>query len=368
MRVGIDARLVPYQRGGISTYIQGLADALARIDTGDQLCLLESRKGLWPGAPLDGATTHMLWTPPHHPWEQWSLPLELAFAPLDVLHSPDFIPPFRSHCPTVITVHDLDFLRYPETKSADALRYYSQVGRAVTEAEGVIAVSETTKGDVVELLGVAPERVDVVYNGVSSYYRPLESREEARTFCREHGLPETFILWVSTIEPRKNLGCLLQALVQTDLPPSLQQLVLVGSQGWRAEESLAMIAGLGLGERTTLYGPATREELLYLYNAAWVLAYPSFYEGFGLPPLEAMACGTPVISSTAPALREVLGDTPLFCDPNDPSSLSRQLERLARSETLRCQLRDAGLGHAATFSWEKAARQTLDVYHKAARS
>jgi glycosyltransferase involved in cell wall biosynthesis len=337
-------------------------------DGGDEFCLLASRKGLWQGAPPEGMSTHTLWTPPHHPWEQWSLPLELAFAPLDILHSPDFIPPFRTRCPVVITVHDLDFLRYPETKSADALHYYRQVGRAVAEAEGVIAVSETTKRDMVELLGVPPERVDVVYHGVSSYYRPLESREEAQTFCGEHGLPETFILWVSTIERRKNLACLLQALAQTDLPPSLQRLVLVGSQGWRAEESLVLIDELGLRERTTLYGPATREELLYLYNAAWVLVYPSFYEGFGLPPLEAMACGTPVISSTTPALREVLGDTPLFCNPNDPASLSQQLERLAQSDDLRCQLRDAGLGHAAGFRWEKAARETLDVYHKAACS
>lgn len=368
MRVGIDARVVPYQRGGISTYIQELVAAFCQLESEHRFCLLQSRKGGWPTPLPPCIESSRLWTPPHHPLEQWVLPLELAFHPMDVLHSPDFIPPFWRRCPVVITVHDLAFLLYPESKSPEALYYYGQVKRAVAEAEGIIAVSETTKRDLQELLSIPPDRIDVVYHGVDRFYRPLEDVEVVRAFCQERGLPEGFILWVSTLEPRKNLAALLHALAQATLPDDKSTLVLVGTPGWRYEESKALLDRLGLRQRVILYGPATKDELLYLYNAAWTLVYPSLYEGFGLPPLEAMACGTPVLSSTAPALREVLGEAPLYFHPEDAATLSGHLMRLAEDEALQCQLREAGLVRAAVFRWQETARRTLAVYEKAAKA
>ena len=367
MRIGIDARLVPYQRGGISTYVQELVAALGNLEPQHSYYLLQSRKGFETASAPSGAQRRTLWTPPHHRLEQWTLPVELARLPLDVLHSPDFIPPLRRRVPAVITVHDLAFLRYPDTKPAEALRYYGQVDKAVASAEGVIAVSESTKRDMVELLGAAPERIDVVHHGVDPSYRPLDDGEAVAAFCRAHGLPERFILWVSTIEPRKNLECLLEALAQAQLEERGQTLVLVGGNGWRAEEGAGLAQRLGLSARTIFYGPASRDELRLLYNAAWALVYPSWYEGFGLPPLEAMACGTPVISSTAAALQEVLGDAPLYFDPADPAALSEHLTRLQCDEALSWQLREAGLQRAALYRWEETARRTLAVYEKAAQ-
>lgn len=368
MRIGIDARLVAYQHGGTSTYVRRLAGALAQLDPEDDFTLLQSRRSLKPLAVGPKVRVRPLWTPPHHPLEQWSLPLELALLPLDVLHSPDFIPPFRRRCPAVVTVHDLSFRRYPETKTADSLRYYDQVDRAVADAEAIIAVSEATRADMEELLGVPPERVDVVYHGVDSCYRPMGDRAAVREFCRRRGLPERFILWVGTLEPRKNLGCLFQALAEMghQLPDSLGTLVLAGPRGWRWEETEALFQRLDIQRRTIFYGPATEEELRLLYNAAWVFVFPSIYEGFGLPPLEAMACGTPVVASSAPALPEILGDAALYFDPEDTAGLGQHLLRLAEDAPLRESLVRAGLARAGAFRWEETARRTLEVYRKAA--
>ncbi|MBI2886683.1 MAG: glycosyltransferase family 4 protein [Chloroflexi bacterium] len=368
MRIGIDARLVAYQQGGINTYVRGLARALARVDPDDDFTLLQSRRSPQPLAAGPNVRVRSLWTPPHHVLEQWSLPLELALQPLEVLHSPDFIPPFRRRCPAVVTVHDLAFRRYPETKTADSLRYYDQVDRAVADAEAIIAVSEATRVDMGELLGVPRERVDVVYHGVDSCYRPTADRTALKDFCRRRGLPERFILWVGALEPRKNLGCLFRTLAEigSRLPDSLGTLVLAGPRGWRWEETETLFQRLGIQRRTIFYGPATEEELRLLYNAAWVFVFPSLYEGFGLPPLEAMACGTPVVASSAPALPEVLGDAALYFDPEDPAGLGQHLLRLAEDPPLRERLSRAGVAQAGAFRWEDTAERTLEVYRKAA--
>ena len=368
MRIGIDARLVAYQRGGISTYIRRLVEALSEIDQQDEFTIFQSRRDDRPLVRRPGFHSSTLWTPPHHPWEQWALPLELAPRSLDLLHCPDFIPPFRRRCPAVITVHDLAFRRFPETKTPDSLRYYDQIDRAVAEAEAVIAVSQATKKDLAELLAVAPQRVEVVYHGVDRRYRELDDPPSVRAFCQSRGLPETFILWVGTQEPRKNLPCLFQALaaIKGRLPEAKDTLVVAGPKGWLYEEAESVLEDLGLRERTVFFGQATEEELLMLYNAAWALAFPSLYEGFGLPPLEAMACGTPVIASSAPALPEVLGDAALYFDPHQPEALAQHLLRLAEDTALWDCLRRAGLARAQGFRWRDTAEQTLAIYRSVA--
>ncbi len=367
MLVGIDARLIAYQRGGISTYTLRLLQALQDLADGDQFTVLQSRRRPEPMLTHPAFRTVSLWTPPHHPWEQWSLPLELAFQPLDLLHSPDFIPPLHRRCPAVITVHDLAFLRFPDTQTSDSLRYYRQVNQAVENAEGIITVSEATRRDMVELLGCAAERVDVVHHGVDARYRPL-SQEAARRFCKDRGLPETFVLWVGTLEPRKNLAALFRAFaaLKGKLPPARDTLVLAGPVGWRYEETAKLFDELGLAGRTVFFGPATEDELAMLYNAAWAFAFPSLYEGFGLPPLEAMACGTPVVASDAPALPEVLGDAALYVPPHDDQALAAALLRISHDTALAAELSRKGLARAAEFSWRQAAQQTLAIYHRVA--
>lgn len=360
MRIGIDARLVGYRRGGIATYVSRLVEALPKVAEDEELTVFCGRKD---GLPAGDFRKRVLLTPPHHAFEQWTLPLELAFEPLDVLHCPDFIPPFRRRCPAVITVHDLAFLRFPETKDSEGLGYYGQIERAVADADGIIAVTEATRQDLVLLLDVALDRVSVIHHGISPAFRPLPDREPVKAFCQAKGLPESFILWVGTIEPRKNLDALLRAVT---LLPDNSTLVVTGERGWRNNQTWDLLQQLVRTSRASYFGPADENDLVMLYNAAWVFAYPSLYEGFGFPPLEAMACGIPVVASTTPALREVLGDAALFVEPDDVEGLAGQLARLAGDWDERIRLREAGLARAKEFSWEDTARKTLEVYREAA--
>jgi glycosyltransferase involved in cell wall biosynthesis len=295
--------------------------------------------------------------------------LELAPAALDVLHSVDFIPPFRRLCPAVITVHDLSFLLYPETKTAESLRYYGQIAQAVESADAIIAVSEATRRDMERLLGAPPERVTVVHHGVSSAFSPRPP-DAVAAFCRQRGLPETFMLWVGALEPRKNLPCLFRAVAAASarLPEAMRTLVLVGVDGWAFENAQAEFDRLGLAAQTVMFGQATEEELALLYSAAWVFPFPSMYEGFGLPPLEAMACGAPVVSANVSSLPEVLGDAARYFDPQDDAALAELLVALANDAPLRANLRQAGLAHAARFRWEDTAAATLQVYRSVART
>ncbi|MSQ27716.1 MAG: glycosyltransferase family 1 protein [Dehalococcoidia bacterium] len=370
MRYGIDARLLAYQGGGIPTYIRRLSQALCEMALGrdEGVTVFQSRRSRERVVSSHRCQVRSLWTPPHHILEEWGLGIELALAPLDLIHSPDFIPPFRRRCPAVITVHDLDFLRSPETKTAGSLRYYGQIGRAVDDAEGIISVSETTARDLTGLLGVDRARVHVVHHGVGEAFRPLDDEGALDEFCRSRGLPRQFVLWVGTIEPRKNLPCLFQAMsgVIDRLPESKAHLVLVGPRGWGTGPIDAAFERSGLAGRTTFFGPASEEELVLLYNAAWVFAFPSNYEGFGLPPLEAMGCGTPVVASSAPALPEVLSDAALFFDPHDPEELGAALMRVSEDGELASRLAASGVKRAAQFRWADTARRTLDVYRTVA--
>lgn len=361
MRTGIDGRLVGYRRGGIATYVAGLAEGLAECCRDEKFTLFRSRKG--PSqAPGVNFQVHTLRTPPHHRLEQWTLPVELAFEGLDVLHCPDFIPPFRRRCPAVITVHDLAFLRYPETKDDEALRYYGQIEKAVASAEGIIAVTEATRRDLAQLLGVAEGRVDVVRHGIARCFRPLNDEDALNEFRLRHGLPARFMLWVGTIEPRKNLPVLFRAM---GLFPG-ETLVVAGQPGWKHQATWEMLTDLEREGRAVYYGPAGEEDLVMLYNCAWAFVFPSIYEGFGLPPLEAIACGTPVVSASIPALREVLGGAAVWVEPHDPESVAAGLLRLRDDESERMRLRVEGLERARGFRWDRAAAETMVVYRKAA--
>lgn len=363
MRIGIDARLLGYRRGGIAQYTSQLLTSLAEIDSEDEFVILEGRKGSLP-RPGPNFRHRTLLTPPHYRWEQLSLPLELWPLGLDLLHCPDFIPPFRRPCPAVITVHDLAFLRFPETMTSEGHRYYGQVKRAVESAQAIIAVSEATKADMVELLGADSARIRVIYEAPEARFRPLEDEEGVGHFRQGKGLPQDYILWVSTIEPRKNLGALLRALALLRDRGLARPLVAVGERGWLYGDTLRLVEELALDDLVGFYGPASLDELLYLYNGARLFAFPSLYEGFGLPPLEAMACGTPVVAANTSSLPEVLGEAALYVAPNDVEGLAKAIAQAWEDEALRLQMREKGLAQAARYSWRQAAVETLALYRE----
>jgi glycosyltransferase involved in cell wall biosynthesis len=294
-------------------------------------------------------------------WEQTAL--ARAAQGLELLHGLAFVTPAAAACPTVVTVHDLSFVRFPEAFRPFNRNYLNWATRmSVRRAARVIAVSECTRRDVIDLLGVAPERVVTVPNGVGAEFGPAPAAQ-VEAFRRQAGLPERFILYVGTLEPRKNLERLVDAYAawrsRTSSPAPL---VIGGGKGWFYRSIFARVQALGLEEQVLFPGFIPAEALPWWYRAAALFVYPSRFEGFGLPVLEAMASGTPVVTSTAGALAEVAGDAALAADPDDTAGLAGAIERALAEPDLAAQMAAAGLRRAAGYSWERTARETAAVY------
>ncbi len=366
MRIGIDARLVHYRQAGITQYTLRLLQGLAQIGGEDEFVVLQHYRDREPYVDHRSFERSPSYTPSHHRLESYFLALELLPLGLDVLHSPDFIPPRKSRYKCVITVHDLNFLVYPHFLTSEAARYYGQIDQAVRRADRIIAVSESTRRDIVRLIGAPQSKISVIYEGANPIFRPLSNKEDMReSLRRKYGIDRDFILFVSTIEPRKNIPTLLLAFRQLLDDYHLDvNLVLAGRKGWRIEEVFDTIEQLKLEDRAFCLGRVPTADLVWLYNTARVFAFPSFYEGFGLPPLEAMACGTPVVVSNVSSLPEVVGDAGLLIDPQEVDELTVALWRLMSDEELRKDLTERGLLRARSFSYEKMARETLAVYHR----
>jgi glycosyltransferase involved in cell wall biosynthesis len=294
------------------------------------------------------------------------LNVELMRLGLDVLHSPDFIPPHRPSCRSVITVHDLAFLLYPHFLTKESARYYGHIDQAVRWTDQIISVSESTKRDTIQHLGVPEEKITVVHEAANPIFRPVDRAEAREQVLNRHGVEGPYVLFVSTIEPRKNVPSLLRALWQLNTCYKEEvRLVLAGGKGWLFEDAFAVVDELKLDDRVHFVGRVSSEDLLYLYNAAELLAHPAFYEGFGLPPLEAMACGLPVVVSNVASLPEVVGDAGQLIDPHDVDELTVAMWRVLNDSALREQMREKGLKQAGRFSWERAARETVEIYRRA---
>src|SRR5262245_6841659 len=340
MRIGIDYTTAIWQGAGIGRYTRELVRAILEEGGDFRYTLFYAAGGVERSNPyladlaqLRAAHPNVRAAPiPLSPrrltqlWQRLRLPLpvELFTGPLDLLHAPDFVlPPTRAR--TLLTIHDLSFLVHPECAVPSMVRYLSDaVPRSVRRADAVLADSQATRQDLARLLGYDPARVTVVYPGVSPRFRPLPPEATAPVRARL-GLPEHFVLFVSTLEPRKNLVRLIEAFSSTGdggwgtgvsaspspipHPPSPDlHLVLAGRRGWLYEEIFATIERLGLSERVRLLGFVDDNDLPALYNLAWAFAYPSIYEGFGFPALEALACGIPVVTADNSSLPEVVGD------------------------------------------------------------
>jgi len=364
VRIGIDARLADYTVGGIARYTVQLATAIQRVVGGHDLVALRSKRPKVDAPVIPAGHSIELQTPPHHRLEWLSLRLELHNARLDVLHSPDFIAP-RGPWRKVVTVHDLAYLRMPWLLTKESRRYYNGIRRAVAWADAIIAVSEATARDLRDLLDVPVAKVDVIYEAADEALTPMPKAEAAAVVQQQYGLAGPFVLFVGTIEPRKNLPTLVHAvsLLRREMPV---QLVVAGRRGWLSEPVFDAVRRQALGDGVVFLGEVSPAELRPLYSAAEVVTLPSLYEGFGLPPLEAMACGTPVVISNAAALTEVVGDAGLVVRPDDPHDIANGLAWVIGNEDFRATLIQRGLVRAAAFSWDRAARETLRVYERAA--
>lgn len=364
-RIGIDARLTYYTQGGIAQYTQHLIREMAELETGHTFRILQSRKDAWNLAAGSSMERVWCWTPAHHRLERWTLGIEALPQRLDLLHSPDFIPPQFGARRSIVTIHDLAFLHYPQFLTEDSRRFYNgQIEAAVRRADRIIAVSEATRQDVVNLLDVPKEKVRVVLEGVAPNFHPLPPYDQ-NPALEKYQLTAGYILFVSTIEPRKNVEGLLRAYAKlraelAGTPP----LVIAGGEGWLSEDVYDLAGDLGVDDCVRWLGRTSYDVLPALYAAASVFCLPSHYEGFGLPALEAMACGTPVVVSDRASLPEVVDEAGLLVNPDDTDDIAAALQRVLTDRDLASDLRGKGLARARQFTWRKAAEETLEVYEQ----
>ena len=301
-------------------------------------------------------------------WEQVIQPFALRRAGVDMLHAMAFVAPLAAPCPFVVTIYDLSFMRYPDAfKPFNRWYLRTFTANSVKRARAVIAISESTRQDVINFLGVSPEKVHTIYCGADASFRPLP-QTEVSAFKSANKLPDNFVLYLGTLEPRKNIDGLIRAYAKwRDEDDNVLPLMLAGGKGWYYNQIFELVEALNLTESIRFPGYIPQNQLPLWYNAATLFAYPSHFEGFGLPVLEAMACGTPVITSTASSLPEVAGTdgTAKLVEPDDIDTLAATLSRVAHNADLRAEMSKKGIERATTFNWQKNARQTVAVYEEA---
>jgi len=345
MRIGIDYTAAAHQGAGIGRYTRGLIRALTHLDRRNEYRLFVAGGGgpfgqaRWPSnvrlriIPLSQRNLTRIWHRLRIP-----LPVEVFTGLLDIFYSPDFVLPPVWRARTLLTVHDLSFVRYPQTADPRLYRYLNvAVPRSVQRADHILADSRNTARDLTELWGVPPERISVLYSGVEPRFRPLTDGADLARVRRRYGLPSHFILSVGTLQPRKNYERLIQAFGQLReiAEDRSYHLVIVGDRGWLYEPIFDCVRRLGLEGEVLFPGFVADEDLPALYTLADLFAFPSLYEGFGLPVLEAMACGTPVVCSNASSLPEVAGEAALLVDPLDVEGWAEAMRRALEDEELR---------------------------------
>jgi glycosyltransferase involved in cell wall biosynthesis len=368
--VGIDISPALFRPAGIGRYVADLTEALLHSDGENEYVPFYNRASEATVAHPFAGLRHLSTPLADKPWRLSVLVAHLArlsqdrlLPGIDVFHGTDNLLPRLERIQTVFTLHDLAFRLHPETFTSLNRWYLSvMMPRFLRAADAIVVDSESTKRDAMRLYRVSQEKLRVVLPGVKSIFRPVTDTVRLEKVRSRYALPKRFILHVGTVEPRKNLPTLFEALKY--LPLGDVRLVVAGRKGWSWEEIFVRLARLGLESQVVFTGFVADDDLPALYSLAEVLAYPSFYEGFGLPPLEAMACGTPVVASNSSSLPEVVGDAAILVAPGDVGGWKEALERLLTSAGLRGVLRERGLHRVSRFTWEAAAVKTREVYRE----
>lgn len=354
-RIGVNALyLIPGGVGGTEIYLRELLHALAAIDTTNEYFVftnLETEQAIVPRQAnfhWKPQAVHATKRPARILWEQTILPLEAARFRLDVLFNPGFTSPLSAPCPYVTVFHDLQHKRHPEYFRRFDLPFWRfLLWASAHRSRKLIAVSEATRADLLHFYRIPESRLAVVPHGV-----------EARFFELDRTHTEPYVLCVSTLHPHKNIERLIRAYARAKRP---YQLVLAGMRGFQTAAVEALIHELHVGEHVRITGWIPREELLALYAKARAFVYPSTFEGFGMPVLEALAAGIPTACSDIPVLREVAGEAALYFDPASDDALAAALERIVTDEALRIRLAQAGPQRARPFTWQRSAELTLQA-------
>ena len=361
------------QGGGIGRYVRELVAALAGVDqqTPYRLFVAGAHSAALPPPPAHNFTWRSTSLTPRwltRIWHRLQLPLsvEIFTGPVALYHATDFVlPPIRKQTKTLLTVHDLSFVRVPETASPRLKAYLDTVvPLSAQRADHILADSEATRQDLIDLYGLPPEKITVLLSGVDERFKPADTDTILQVRHKYRISDVDFLLSVGTVQPRKNYARLIQALAVLRERGHDLHLVVVGGKGWLQDPIYEAVHKLSLQPYAHFVGFADDADLPALYSAACCFAFPSLYEGFGLPVLEAMACGTPVVTSSVSSLPEVAGDAALLADPLNVSSIADTVERVLTDNNLRDNLVRAGMARAAEFTWERAARKLHEIYYR----
>jgi glycosyltransferase involved in cell wall biosynthesis len=374
MRIAVDIRTITPTRSGVGNYVMNLLEGIRWVSPHQELFLVGQEQNLealgWELPPGQRHLTRL--SHESHPlgdlWEHFWLPRILNRNQVDMFHGPaTLIPLTQGRYGSVVTVHDLVAFVCPDTVPYKYAVYMRWLLRRVAErADRIICVSENTKQDLVRVLGVDPGRISVVYLAAPAAFQPFKDTARLEWVRRRYGLTGPYIYHVGNIEPRKNLVRLVKAylLLRRRLSRRVR-LVISGQKGWLTGLLFRELSGLELGDDVVFTGYVPRADLPLLMSAAEMFVFPSLYEGFGLPALEAMCCGTPVVTSNISSLPEIVGQSAVLVDPLDEEAIAGGMQRVLEDGELRRRLEREGLARARLFSWERTALQTLEVYRRA---
>ncbi len=366
LRLGLDGTPLLGLRSGVGQYTGRLLGALLQAYP-DWSCLLYTNR---PLGPLEEALARAQPMLSHFPysrwlWMQFVLPQMIHQSGVDLCHFTNAQAPLLSGVPFVLTIHDASLFLYsqyhPRTR---LLAMRSLLPALARRAAAIITVSQQAKQELARVLRIPPAKIFVVHEAAPENFRPVVDPQRQAALRQKYNLPPRFLLHVGTLEPRKNLDRLVRALAQVRRQGYPHPLVLAGPTGWHMQDFMSRVAACGMADRVRYLGYVPSADLPALFSCAELFVFPSLYEGFGLPLVEAMACGTPVLTSNLPTIAEVCGDAAWLVDPYDEDMLAAAMSDLLADAGRRRELRQRGLSRAADFSWRRAARETAVVYRR----
>lgn len=354
MRIIIDTQTTLGKKSGFGFYVENLVNNLKKVDSKNEYFFVNSG---WKGR---------MSTPKRFRWDQHKLVGKARKLKADVVHQPCFSVPIFGNFKKVVTIHDLIPIKFPKNLGFASRMFFTKfMPFTYRYADKIIAISESTKKDLVEILGIDEKKIRVIYEAASENFQVIDDMDKIVEIKKKYKITGPYILNVGTLEPRKNLELLVRVFASVIKDDSLEhRLVLVGKKGWGYEKLFKLIKDLNIEDRVIWTDYVEDDDLPYIYNGASLFAFPSLYEGFGLPILEAMKCGVPVISSNTSSMPEIVSDAGILIDPKDEKKWVKEIGEVLNNDVVQVKLREKGLEQAKKFSWEKCARETLEVYEK----
>lgn len=364
MRIGIDAHSLGGKQGGNETYYRSLLHSIARVDSENEYCVYYTGEAAPNTLELENGRFQMRRLRPASSYLRipFVFPLELVIRPMDVFHAQFIVPPFV-RCRTVTTIPDIAYEHHPEFFPPYQVVWSKKLIRwSARRADRIITVSNYSKDDISRTYDIDPEKISVTYEAAGREFYPRDRHQAMEYVARHYRINQPFILYVGRLQERKNLIRLLQAYSRSRSQGIQQPLVLVGGKDWMAQPIVDAISRLEIRDDVVLTGYVPSQDIPWFYSAADVFVYPSIFEGFGLPVLEAMSCGIPVITSMGSSLEEVAGDAAIIVDPLNSGSISSALERILGDSTLRQKLGQAGIRRSKKFDSDQTAMETVAAY------